>query len=152
MTDSRSLLDEEHEELVRKLESVSKEENPLGSAFSDILCSFKCHMERENVSVVPLLKFLKGRTSESVGSESKEFIDASNNFRENYGEMLEEHRSMVNVVDHARKQFSSFSSDEISGIADELIHHISLEEEVLYPAALAASDLIRSQTDAAIKV
>ena len=152
MTDNKTLLDEEHEELVRKLESVSKEENPMGTAFSDILCSFKCHMERENGTVIPLLKFLNERVSESVGVGNKNLIDAGNEFRKNYKEMLEEHRSIVNIINHARSDLGPFSSGEISSITNELMHHISLEEEILYPAAFAASDLILSPPSVATTV
>lgn len=144
MAENSSFLDEEHEELVRELESVSWRENPLGQAFSDILRSFKSHMERENSSVVPLLKYLRDRANGIAGGENSQFVDASVNFRENYKEMLEEHKSMVNAIYRVKRELASFLSDKISSLTDELIHHIAMEEEVLYPAALAASDLIRS--------
>lgn len=140
MTERISFLDREHGEILEKLHHASDIEGETGSAFGDILKIFSYHLDREEATVVPLLRYLSERTFEERDIDFNELENASMDFESQYDTMLEEHGRMVELM--AGIERKSVGKREVSDLVEELKRHIEIEEEFMYPAAVGAMDLV----------
>ena len=57
--------------------------------------------------------------------------------------MLEEHRQISLKLKLAIGELKLNPDEKALHLAHELIHHVEIEEQILYPAAFAAGDLLR---------
>lgn len=142
MTDGKNILDEEHEELIEMLGEVASEQTEVGRLFSEVFRIFRHHLDKENQTVAPLLAYLKERLGD-YRAKDKEGLDiARAKFKNIYPEMMREHEEMAKLIGMAQNSLKDKPDKLASELADHLLDHVDLEEELLYPAAFASGDLI----------
>ncbi len=137
------VLDKEHKELVERLEEASGKGTEAGRVFVDVLGIFRYHLEKENETIVPLLVFLKDRLDEKNQINTAELDEARHRFDDKYCEMIQEHRIMGNLLKKAETALITEEDERSSELIRELMHHVELEEELLYPAAKASGYILK---------
>ncbi|QRF76466.1 Hemerythrin HHE cation binding domain protein [Thermoplasmatales archaeon] len=147
MTDEKNMLDEEHEELIEALGEVAREKTEVGRLFSEVLGIFRTHLNRENETIIPLLGYLKDRLG-GYDADGKEALNiARMKFEDSYPEMIQEHEDMAKLIRSAQELLKNTPDRLASDLAGHLLHHVELEEELLYPAAFASGDLVEYELE-----
>ena len=147
MKDTRILLENEHEELLELLGEIARKKTEVGHLFSEVLRIFRYHLVKENESVVPLLAYMKDRLGEYKGNE-KNFLNlARAKLEDLYPEMISEHNEMGKLIRLAQIKLEEEQDKLASKLAEQLLHHVELEEELLYPAAFASGDLVEYELE-----
>ena len=147
MTETHSILDHEHEMLLEELDEVSRKEGRVGQLYSEVLGLFRPHLEEENVTIVPLLKYNRDRLEEFENRDIELLKLASARFENHFDRMVAEHREISRRLNLILDELKSNPDEGAEQLAQELIHHVELEEEILYPAAFAAGDLIEFERE-----
>lgn len=141
------MLDEEHEELIETLGEVAREKTEVGRLFSEVLGIFRTHLNRENETIIPLLGYLKDRLGRYDAGAKEALTIARVKFEDSYSEMIREHEDMAKLIRSAQDLLKSTPDKLASDLAEHLLHHVELEEELLYPAAFASGDLVEYELE-----
>ncbi len=147
MAITKEILDEEHEELVEMLGEVARKKTEVGRLFSEVLRIFRTHLNRENETIVPLLTYLQERLGERMDKERECLKSAMAEFEKSYPEMIQEHEEMAKLIRLAQKDLENNPDKLASELANQLLHHVELEEGFLYPAAFASGDLVEYELE-----
>ena len=142
MTETHNILDHEHEMLLEELNEVSRIRGEVGQIYSEVLSLFRSHLAEENETIVPLLKYYKNRLEEHGNKDVENLKLASERFENQFDKMVQEHREISKKLNQILEELNSNPNEAALHLADELTHHVELEEEILYPAALAAGAFI----------
>ncbi len=140
MREKESFLDKEHTELLEKIQELSMREGDVGESFKAVMKIFSFHLDREEETVIPLLEYLRRRALKEPEPMHERISTASRGFQQEYGSMLSEHREIETLLEAAERS-SSAKVNEVLDLIRALRHHVEIEEEILYPAALAAGTL-----------
>ena len=144
MAEKHNILDHEHELLLEELNEISQQNGRIGDIYSQVLHLFREHLGEENETIVPLLGYLKRRLEKIDGKDIPILRTASERFADNFKRMmLEEHRQISKKLYLAIGELKLNPDEKVLHLAHELIHHVEIEEQILYPAAFAAGDLLR---------
>lgn len=135
------ILELEHEGFYRRVSEIIDSESNCWNYFAELVKTIEKHSRLEENVLVPLLTFIGNRSL----SRSPEEIDNLNSlydrFIENYDRLVSEHVSMRKILKDIRGQTYRI---DITKLVDEILHHMKMEEEMAYPAALAAGELLNS--------
>lgn len=142
MTETHGILDHEHEMLLEELDGVTRRNDRVGEIYSEVLRLFRTHLTEESETVVPLLRYLKDRLGVFDNNAVESLRLASARFEDHFDRMLEEHGEISRQINLAIEELKIHPDEIALHLAHELLHHVELEEEVLYPAAFASGDLI----------
>lgn len=146
MKGNLSILDREHKHLLEEIQELSGCDGELGETFREVGKEFSSHLHKEEETVVPLLEYLGNRSEPNQRSLIGNVAVASENFQMEYQSMLEEHQHLGLILETVDK-LGTTPNTRALGLVHELQHHIAIEEEILYPAALAAGDLFRLEAN-----
>ena len=147
MTETHSILDHEHEMLLEELDEASRATGRVGQLYSEVLGLFRPHLAEENETIVPLLKYNRNRLEEFENKDVENLKVASTRFENHFDRMIEEHREISRKLNQILEELKSNPDENAKHLAHELIHHVELEEEILYPAAFAAGDLLEFERE-----
>jgi len=147
MTETHGILDHEHEVLLEELDEVSRRTGRVGQIYSEVLGLFRSHLAEENETIVPLLKYYRERLEEYGNKDVEKLKLASERFENQFDKMVQEHREISRKLNQILEELKRNPDEDEMHLAQELIHHVELEEEILYPAALAAGDLIEFERE-----
>jgi len=130
-------LKEEHEELLDGIRRYSRGNDRTGASVRELLKTLEPHVKKEDEIVLPLL----GLMGELAAGEPIENPNALMLLHEKYvGEyrgMFTEHVAIKRAVKAAKRNARAEGHPDLSETLDALLHHARIEEEALYPAALA---------------
>ncbi len=144
MKDKESFLDREHTEILEELQAASLTEGSTKKIFSEMLSIFSYHLDREEETVMPLLHYLSERVTQNHGLDYALLRLRAHEFSTEFDNMLSEHQKLSDLASLAGKLFSSDSGEEIE-LLGKLKHHMLTEEEILYPAAEGAVELLKHE-------
>ena len=137
-----NLIENEHLELLESIRYASKEATEAGNLYSQILSLFEKHMDKERKTVFPLLGYLSDRLLSKSMIDKSKLIEARDAFENEYEHMLEEHLAISSLLQKVIENGIRRKATDSVELAEKLLHHVELEEEMLYPAAFASGDLI----------
>lgn len=133
---------DEHTGLLMDLKALSKGDTSFSSLFMEVLRIFRYHLDREEHTTIPLLRFLGQRNNGGGKPDTGDLRMKWRTFSMEYDIMISEHQQIISLLEKL-DDFPDFSQDAMArDVAGELRHHVALEEQVLYPAAMAAGDLL----------
>ncbi len=144
MKDKESFLDREHTEILEELQAASLTEGSTKKIFSEMLSIFSYHLDREEETVMPLLHYLSERVTQNHGLDYALLRLQAHELKTEFDSMLSEHQKLSDLASLAGKLFSSDSGEEIE-LLGKLKHHMLTEEEILYPAAEGAVELLKHE-------
>ena len=93
---------------------------------------------------MPLLHYLSERVTQNHGLDYALLRLQVHEFSTEFDSMLSEHQKLSDLASLAGKLFSSDSGEEIE-LLGKLKHHMLTEEEILYPAAEGAVELLKHE-------
>lgn len=145
MNGKASFLDREHTEILESLQHAAMSGGGLGILFSEILSVFSYHLDREEETVLPLLNYLPGRTSRAARVDLVPIHLRASEFCTEIDSMLKEHQKLSELSSSA-STFSGSGNENVSCLIKKLKHHMLLEEEILYPAAMGVLKLLEFES------
>lgn len=117
------------------LRKASKSSDETGKAVRKLLDKLEPHFEEEERLVTPCLAALTP-LAEGEKSVSKHIIPLLPELEMKYSTFFEEHKVIKERALAVRSVAARDGHSDIVDLIDGLIHHATVEEEVLYPAAL----------------
>lgn len=113
-------------------------------AFPKLLALFRAHLDKENQTVAPLLGYLLNRQEGHEQVDAAALKMANSKLGALYKELMDEHAEIKELLGKVNEVQMDDQRVAADSLVRELLHHIRLEEEIIYPAALAARELIES--------
>jgi iron-sulfur cluster repair protein YtfE (RIC family) len=140
MTQHESFLNEEHTELLAEISEVAATPGKTGKLFSELLNIFSGHLDREEQTVLPLLGYLYDSVERPI-DVSDSLFKAGKDFRTEYATMVNEHKAIDDIM---KTTESDGAPEKVMELICDIRHHVMLESEVIYPAAMMAANMITS--------
>ena len=145
-----SLLND-HEVIRSTLKRAMREPGATGEAARRVMQILDGHMMREEkfafrpLSLLPVLA--RGETPAALG----EALKLTEALKHEVAQMREEHRQISDALRKLAQDAEGEGKGEYVALAQELLQHQHLEEEIIYPAALLVGEFakrIRKEPDA----
>jgi iron-sulfur cluster repair protein YtfE (RIC family) len=137
----------EHDEIHAALAEAAKATDKVRAAAADLGAVLHPHLVREEQIALPLLGLLAGlSTGHSLKiTESADALTMADSLRREMPRMLEEHKRIKAAVQALKAAARADGSARYEQLADRLTLHAQTEEDVLYPAAILAGDVVRGR-------
>lgn len=136
-------LTREHEELHAELSKAIREAGQVGEAAEAVVRVLHPHFVKEEEYALPPLGLLSPLAKGGVSAEMGAVLEMTDRLKNELGQMLEEHRVIVarleGLTDAARKA----RKYAYVRFAEKLALHATMEEEVLYPAAILVGEYVK---------
>jgi iron-sulfur cluster repair protein YtfE (RIC family) len=138
-----SSLEEEHKETHEKLEKIVSSSGDTANIAKRVQSILQPHFEKEEQLSIPVLGALQSYVNGTLTEEaSNQAIQISQQFKQEYSTMLEEHKQIVAALDNLENTaMKENRQDAISFIAD-LKSHAMNEEQITYPATIVIGELL----------
>lgn len=139
MGNDLNVLEEEHRKFNTLIRDMAQYETNCGKFFAELVKIIVGHSELEERTISPLLEY--NRTRHISGAKFDRIL-----LEEAYGTLMENFDSMMEVHNRIRKMLEDARGEtykvEVTEVIDEICHHIKMEEEIAYPAAIAAGEIL----------
>jgi hypothetical protein len=133
----------QHEYLNGELESATKLTGPVGDAARDVAKLLKAHFAREEKLALPPLALLKPLSEGDFDPEMVKLLPLMDEFLDVLPSFQNEHQRIIAATKRLKDAACANGNAHVDALADQLIQHAQLEEQVLYPAALTTAPLLR---------
>ena len=135
----------EHEALHDTLRKATQEPGGLGDAAKAVAKLLHPHFVKEEAYALPPLGLLRDLAQGRLTPEMKEVLQFTDRLKTDFGQMLEEHKLIVAVLDKLSAAAKKANKMEYAEFADALILHAQTEEEVSYPTAILIGEYVREK-------
>ncbi|MBI4477647.1 MAG: hemerythrin domain-containing protein [Acidobacteria bacterium] len=135
----------EHDALHAELERATRLPGRLGEMAATVARVLQAHFEKEEQLALAPLGLLSMLIEGRVPADAQACVKRSDRFRAELPRMLEEHREIAKALDRMIDVALAENRFEIADFGERLKHHASMEEEVLYPAAILVGEFIRAR-------
>jgi hypothetical protein len=136
-------LKEEHRELHEELSAATKVGGRTGATALVVAELMHPHFVKEEEYALPPLGVLAILARGDAGPELREVLAMTDKLKVELRNMIEEHAAIVAALKKLAAAATEESKPEIADFARRLIHHATLEEQVMYPAALLVGEYLR---------
>jgi hypothetical protein len=133
----------EHQELHDVLAKASHEPGEIGAAASLVARLMAPHARKEEQFAMPPLGLLADLAKGRVEPHMASAIGHAAWLRTHLGDMLAEHRAIVYALERLVEAAKQAKRYEYAELAERLITHARIEEEVLYPAAILVGEYLK---------
>ena len=140
-----SSLEEEHK-IHEILEKILSSSGDTANMAKQVQSRLQPHFEKEEQLSIPVLGALQPYVNGTLTEETRnQAIEISQQFKQEYPTMLEEHKQIVAALDNLENTaMQENRQDAISFIADLKSHALN-EEQVTYPATIIVGELLELQ-------
>jgi hemerythrin HHE cation binding domain-containing protein len=138
-------LKREHEEAHDVLARASREPGLLGDAAKRLSRIIRPHVEKEETFALPPLGMLHQLVRGIHSPEEEAAAIMAWRLREDLENMIAEHRVIGAALEELLAAASAERRVEYAELATRLMHHMRLEEQVLYPATILVGDYLRGK-------
>ena len=138
-------LQAEHKAIHDALAEATRVPGPVGAAARELAALLHPHFTRENEIALPPLGLLAALAAGEKPDGMDEALAMSDALRKELPRMLEEHTRIRAAAEKLRVVAQNEKASAYEQLAEELTLHARTEEEVLYPAAILAGDVIRAR-------
>ena len=132
----------EHEELHARLVTATKEPGAIGEAAREVARLLPPHFVREEEFALPPLALLERLARGEASEDMAEVLPMTQRLKAELPQMLAEHKSIVGALEKLREAARAAGRLEHERFAEALVLHAQTEEQVLYPAAMLAGELV----------
>jgi hypothetical protein len=139
-------LKREHEELHSALVAATRSGGKTGPAAEAVEQVLYPHFMKEEEYVMPPLSLLKQTAKGEVPPDSGAVIALTDKLKMDFNHMLHEHRAIVIELHKFMEAAMSENKTEYVQLAERLMLHAQIEEEVLYPAAILIGEYLKMKT------
>ena len=135
----------EHEDLWADLERAIRIGGRIGEAARALEPLLRLHFRREDDTVLLALGLLHTVAQGKVTPGMHEIIVMADRLKTELPEMLAEHDQIRKTLERLGQEATKQGRPQVAHFAARLLHHASLEEEVLYPAAIVLGEYLKSR-------
>lgn len=125
-----------HEAIHAALKRATGEPGALGETARTIARIMSGHMMREEKFALRPLGLLKALARGETPAELAEAAKLAQAFRLEMPQMIDEHRQIAEALHLLASNAEAAGKPEYVALAEEMLLHAHIEEDVLYPAAL----------------
>jgi hypothetical protein len=140
----RSLL-EEHAELYTAFETASRLPGETGVAARRVIALRTPHVAKEQRVAYPLLRLLPLLAQGKAEPWMAELLPLADELRAALPSLKQEHIAILRALEVLRTEAWAEGHPERAFLAQRLKHHIRVEEEILFPAALVTAECVRGR-------
>lgn len=138
-------LKREHEEIRDALGRASREPGVIGDAAKRLARIIRPHTEKEETFALPPLGMLHQLVRGIHSPEEEAAAIMAWRLREDLENMIAEHRVIGAALEELLAAAKSEHRVEYIELAAKMLHHMSTEEQVLYPATILVGDYLRGK-------
>ena len=141
--DLPTVLKIEHEAIEEELARASRAGGETEKAAWQVTRVLFPHIYREEEFAIPPLLLIPQLSRGEFAPEMASILSKTEVMKKELPRMLAEHKAIVNA---RRKLLHAASAEGQTGFADlaqKLIHHAQMEEEVLYPASILVGEFVK---------
>jgi len=135
----------EHEELHSELTAAMRAGGKTSEAARAVMKILQPHIAREEELVAPALALLGRLAADELIPDMESFLPKAAALRHELPRMLEEHGLIVLALRRLMQAATEEKQPGFARLAQKLIVHAQSEEEVLYPAAIVAGELVKAR-------
>jgi len=132
----------EHEELHARLVTATKEPGAIGEAAREVARLLHPHFVREEEFALPPLALLERLARGDASEDMGEVLPMTQRLKAELPQMLAEHKRIVGALEKLRAAARAAGKPEHERFAEALVLHAQTEEQVLYPAAILAGEVV----------
>ena len=133
---------EEHDALHAEFLRASKEPDAVGAAATELMQLMKPHIDKEERYGLPPLALLAPLAQGEIHPDMGEVLEVTERLKAELPAMLEEHKSIGQALHGLIEAARKHDRVELAELAHRLVHHMRLEEEVVYPASLLVGEIV----------
>src|SRR5919204_624577 len=133
----------EHAELHDFLVIAEHEPGPVGDEMRRVARLLEPHMRKEEAFALPPLGLLARLARGECHAEMMEVLAHTDWLRNNLPILLSEHHVIRAAIERFLACARTAGRTDCFEFAEKLIHHLRLEEEVLYPATILLGELLK---------
>ena len=128
-----------HHLLIRAVESGGR----TGEAARRVADLMQPHMQKEEEFSLPPLSVLAALVKGEPVPDAELVVAMSERLRTEFVSLVREHDEIVRALQHLIVTARADGRPEIVDFAEKLVLHAEMEEEVLYPAAILAGEILK---------
>lgn len=133
----------EHEELRDFLASVRREPGELGEALRAVARLLEPHFRKEEAFAMPPLGLLARLARHEVNAAMAEVYPHTDWLKNNLPTLMAEHEAIGAAVQDMLQAARTAGRTEYIELAEKLVNHLRMEEEIMYPAAILVGEYLR---------
>jgi hypothetical protein len=138
-----SSLEEEHKETHEKLEKIVSSSGDTANIAKQVQSILQPHFEKEEQLSIPVLGALQPYVNGTLTKGAKnQAIQLSQQFKQEYPTMLEEHKQIVDALDNLENTAMKENRQDVISFIADLKNHAMNEEQVTYPATIVIGELL----------
>lgn len=134
---------EEHEQLHRELAQAANAPDPVGAAAKSVKELMRVHAFNEEHYALPPLGLLSPLARGEITPEMSDVITLTDDLRKNLPVMFADHKIIVAALQELIAVATAAGKPNYVTIAEKLIQHIQVEEEIAYPAAILVGEYLK---------
>lgn len=139
-----SSLEREHEEVHKTLATIVESSGNTAAVAKQVRTLMQPHFEKEEQLSIPVLGALLPYVEGTLSPEAKnQAIEIANMFKQEYKNMLNEHKQIVVALNNLSKTASMEDRLDALAFIEQLKAHAMNEEQVTYPATIVIGDLLQ---------
>jgi hypothetical protein len=135
----------EHEELGDQLRKALDAGGKTGEAAKKVMQVLRPHILLEEEYAMPPLTILARLARGEVTPEMRRYLAPAEMLKAELPRMLDEHKLIVEALRDLLRAATEEHQYGYAGLAQKMILHAQLEEEVLYPASILVGEYLRSK-------
>jgi hemerythrin superfamily protein len=139
----------EHRELHKELTAATKAGGHTADTAKDVMKVLFPHMLHEEEFAVPPLKLLPALARGEFDPDIQRVLMKTEALKAQLPGMLHEHKLIVHALRKLLQAAMSEHHARFARLAQKLILHAQMEEEVLYPASILVDEYIKLRLDRA---
>jgi hypothetical protein len=133
----------EHEELHDFLAAVRHEPGELGDTLRRVARLLEPHFRKEEAFALPPLGLLVRLARNDVNAAMAEVYPHTEWLKNNLPTLMAEHDAIGAAVQEMLQAARAADRVDYIEIAEKLVNHLRMEEEVMYPAAILVGEYLR---------
>ena len=133
----------EHHKLHDDIARAAHLPGAIGAAAERVGRILESHVRKEEAYALPPLGMIADALKPAPGPDAREAVILAGELQAHLADMLAEHRMIVAALEEFISVARQADGVEYADMALQLMAHIRLEEEVLYPAALMLGQYLK---------
>jgi hypothetical protein len=140
-------LQAEHAELHAELRRLADEPGQIGAAAREVAALLHPHFTREEQFALPPLGVLVALADGRITPDMQSALALARKLKSLMPQMLEEHIAIVGALQTLADTAREVDRPDVALLAQKVIVHAQVEEEVLYPAAIVIGEYLATKLE-----
>ncbi len=136
-----------HEQLSDELKAIIAQGGKVGEKAKELSDSMKIHFEKEEKYALPPLGLLLALSEGNWEINANEAIMMADTLQSRLFEMTQDHKMISKFLEELKKIAEEENNSQAQNFVRNLILHIDLEDQVLYPATLLIGNYLRKMNN-----